>query len=177
MIWSSSSESSARRSKKPSRYQGHWSFQEPLDAVARHFWSATMSGERPHSSISSSVWWTARLYSPPLPSCITRNSQLPKLLRRSNCSTVHLNHFIRNIRDVSPCDTITRFRSLLASWWSLFMSMSLHSDSKKPAQYEIQWSVCLVIGIDFSLCKIWFQRCTAQIHMVMQNCLCLETSV
>lgn len=118
--------------KKASRYQGHWSFQSPLHAVARHFWSAIISGESPHSSIYSSVWFTAKLYSPSLSSCITRNSQLPKLFRCSNCSTVHLNHFIRKTRDVKPWETITKFKSLEGSWRSLFMCMSLHRDSKKP---------------------------------------------
>lgn len=122
-----------RWSKKASRYHGHSSFQSPLWAVARHCWSAIISSDSPHCSISSLVWWIARLYSPPDPSCITRNSQLPRLLRRSNWSTVHLNHFVRKTREVSPCEMMMRLMSESLQRLSLFISMSLHIDSMKAA--------------------------------------------
>lgn len=134
----SSASESANWSKNVSRYHEHFSIQSPRLVWARHFWSAIIWGERPHSSISVSVWWTARLYSPLKPSCITLNSQFPRLFRYSNCSAVHLNHFMRKTRIARPWDMMTRLSSSDVSCWSLFMSMSLHNDSRKPAYFIIK---------------------------------------
>ena len=127
------SDESLGSSKKVSMKEEHSSAQLRRLADARHCWSAIISGDIPHCWSSSLVWCTRREYSPPGPSCMTLNSQLSKLLRRSNCATVHLNHFMRNTREVRPWETITRFVSQLGSWSSLPMSMSRHSDSRKPA--------------------------------------------
>lgn len=73
-------------------------------------------------------------YLPPNPVCITNIPPLSKLLRPSNCSTVHLYHLMRKTLNVRPCDTITKFMFgvLSPGGWKRPMSISALRVSLKP---------------------------------------------
>jgi len=74
-------------------------------------------------------------YLPPWPFSMTSIFPLPKLLRPSNCWTVHLYHLMRNTRSVRPWDTMIKFisDSLSSGGWYRPILISVLNVSLNPS--------------------------------------------